>query len=178
MFNFIYPYDLKILYYIHEHFNSIVLDKLSILIDFLGTAGLVWVLLSISLMLNKKYRKIGILILVSIALCGLFGEGILKNLVKRPRPFVNIPEINVLINKPHSYSFPSGHSSLAFAAATIIFHFKRKFGIGAIMVAIAFAFSRTYLFVHFPSDVLGGAILGISSALIVILTYKKTPFFS
>lgn len=79
----------------------------------------------------------------------------------------------MLIERPNSYSFPSGHSSSSFTAASIIFYFNKKLGALALALAGIIAFSRMYLFVHFPTDVFTGIVWGIIGAVIVIWIYKK-----
>ena len=74
---------------------------------------------------------------------------------------------------PNSYSFPSGHSSSSFAAATALFIMNKKTGVCAYVLAFLIAFSRLYNYVHFPSDVICGIILGILSALLIYFIFKK-----
>jgi undecaprenyl-diphosphatase len=143
------------------------------IITSLGNMGLIWIIIALVLIFNKKYRDVGIMIIASFILTSIIGEGILKNLVQRLRPFIDIPTINLLISKPTSYSFPSGHTASSFAVAGIIFSTLKKFRIPAIILASLIAFSRMYLLVHYPSDILGGILLGIICFKIVLKVYKN-----
>ena len=93
----------------------------------------------------------------------IFGNGILKNLFQRVRPY-DLEEALVqtpLIEKPSDWSFPSGHTLASFEAATVLMIRDKRFGIPALVLAFLIAFSRLYLYVHFPSDVLAGVLLGV-----------------
>ena len=94
-------------------------------------------------------------------------------MVGRVRPFVDDPAIKLLITPPHGFSFPSGHSGSSFAAAVTLFYFNKKFGTGALVLAAMIAFSRVYLYVHYPSDVLIGSLLGVVVGLILIFIYRQ-----
>lgn len=99
-----------------------------------------------------------------MALAYICGELVLKNLVGRARPFSAFPEMLLLIPASADYSFPSGHTSSSFASASL-FRYKRSWGVLAIIAAMIpaalIAFSRMYLFVHYPGDVMAGILLGI-----------------
>ena len=105
---------------------------------------------------------------IGLILCLIIGNGILKPLIARTRPYDL--EINsnkqIQIEKPNDYSFPSGHTLAAFTSAVIILLYNKKIGIFALILATLMAFSRLYFYVHFPTDVLGGIILGILFAFI------------
>ena len=135
----------------------------------LGNGGFIWILSAVILLFSKKYRKGGIAMLIALAVGAILGSFILKPLVARPRPFHAMGELPLLIKIPTDFSFPSGHTMSSFSAAFILNHINRKFGYFAIPLAILIAFSRLYLYVHFPSDVLAGLVLGI---LISYLTVK------
>lgn len=142
-----------------------VLDKIMCLFTVIGDYGAVWLLLSLVLMLIPKTRKCGFGILLSVAIGFVFGNAILKPLIGRQRPLDILPQFATgLIPRPHGQSFPSGHTTSSFAAATAVFASNKKCGVLAYAVAALIAFSRMYLFVHFPTDILGGIILGVFSA--------------
>lgn len=164
--------DFKILYLIDGLHNPI-LDKIMIFFTNLGDAGIFWIALAVLLLFFKKTRKCGLLMLISM-LCGvIIGNGILKNLIKRARPCWIDTSIPLLIPNPEDFSFPSGHTLASFEACIMIFMHNRKWGIGAIVLALLIAFSRLYLFVHFPTDVLGGAILGTFISILTYYIYEK-----
>ena len=127
-----------------------------------GSIGQLWLIIGIALCISKKTRKTGAAILVSFFGVLLFGELLLKHLVIRTRPCQIDQAFAILIERPTSSSFPSTHSAFAFGAATAIFMNYRKAGVAAFIVAALVAFSRLYLFVHFPTDVLCGIVLGIA----------------
>jgi undecaprenyl-diphosphatase len=110
----------------------------------------------------KKTRKAGVAVLLAYAAVFLIGQFGLKNLVSRPRPCQIDLDFALLVDRPSSSSFPSTHSAWAFGAATAVFMQHKKSGIAAFIAAALIAFSRMYLFLHFPTDVLGGIVLGIA----------------
>jgi undecaprenyl-diphosphatase len=125
-------------------------------------------------MITPKYRKVGILTICALILSSILGEGLIKHLVKRPRPFIADPAVQLLIAKPLSYSFPSGHTTSAFAAAGIIVKMVKRYRAYVITLALLIAFSRMYLFVHYPTDIVGGIILGLVCSKIVIYFSKPS----
>ena len=100
-------------------------------------------------------------LLGGLAVGVLMGNVCLKNLIARPRPCWLDSSVRLLIADPTDYSFPSGHTLSSVIGATILTKTDRRFGYAAIPLAVLLAFSRLYLFVHFPSDVLAGAVLGL-----------------
>jgi undecaprenyl-diphosphatase len=141
------------------------------LITVLGNGGIFWILLSVTFMLIPKYRKAGfsmaIALLMGLLICNLS----LKPLVARIRPYdfqlQNFGKsIPLLIAAPHDYSFPSGHTIASFEAAVALLIRDRKLGMGALALAVLIAFSRLYLYVHYPTDVLASVVLGTLLAFI------------
>ncbi len=155
--------DFQILYFINE-FHFEILDKIMILITHMGTKGIFWILVGVILLLFKKTRKCGLTVLIALLFSLIVGNILLKNIVARPRPCWIDETINMLIAVPKDYSFPSGHTFASFAAAVSVFLYYKKAGTAAIILAFLIGFSRLYLFVHFPTDVLSGAVLGICAA--------------
>lgn len=151
-----------------------LLDKILAFITSLGNAGIVWIVLVVVLLILPKTRKTGIIVaaalLMDLILCNL----ILKNLVARVRPYDVNTAIAVLIKKPLDFSFPSGHTAASFAAMTALFLAKmKKAWIAALVLAVLIAFSRLYFYVHYPTDVLGGAVVGILSGIIGYAIVEK-----
>ncbi len=163
--------DFNILFYI-QFLHNPFLDKIMAFITNIGNLGAIWFAIAIVLIAIKKYRKYGFLMLVAILITCVIGSCFLKPLTARPRPFTFYPEVEILVSKPKSFSFPSGHTFIAFASAVVLTYMNYKVGIAAFVLAIAIAFSRLYFFVHFPSDVLAGALLGTIVALIVVYFYS------
>ena len=126
-----------------------------------GSYGQLWVVVGLVLLIPKKTRWTGIAVLISYVGVYIFGQMILKNLISRPRPCQVDEAFEMLVARPSSSSFPSTHSAWAFAAATAIFMKYKKAATAAFVVAALIAFSRMYMFLHYPTDVLCGMILGI-----------------
>lgn len=164
--------EMNILHMIQEIRNPI-LDEVMVLITRLGDGGALWILLSIILMINKKYRKAGITMLAALILSVLFGNIITKNIVARPRPCWVDKSVSMLIAIPKDYSFPSGHTSASFASAAALFCYYKKPGIAALILASLIGFSRLYLFVHYPTDVMAGIVLGLICSFISFALVKK-----
>jgi Membrane-associated phospholipid phosphatase len=135
----------------------------------LGDFGLIWNAISIVLIISKEYQSIGFKAVTALCLCILLGEGILKYTIKRVRPFIINTDLKILINKPRSYSFPSGHTASSVAVASILAIYFSQIAIVVFLLAFLISFSRVYLCVHYPSDVIIGAILGVICANISLI---------
>ena len=151
-----------------------LLDKILAFITSLGNVGIIWIVLAVVLLILLKTRKAGIIVaaalLMDLILCNL----ILKNLVARVRPYDVNTAIAILIKKPLDFSFPSGHTAASFAAMTALFLAKmKKAWIAALILAVLIAFSRLYFYVHYPTDVLGGAVVGVLSGIIGYTIVEK-----
>ena len=154
-----------------EFFQRLHTPVLTVIFHFftsIGEAGMVWIVAGLLLLVMKNTRKYGCIVLLALLMCLLLGNGLLKNLFTRPRPCWRHPEISMLIQVPTDYSFPSGHTFSSFAAAVSIWHWKKNYGYLAFGVAILIATSRLYFFVHYPTDILGGAVFGTLIALLSI----------
>ena len=153
------------------------LDGLMVFITSLGNYGGIWFAAGIALLFFPRYRCYGVLLIAGVITGYLLGDLVLKPLVARPRPFVSLPAAELLIPPPHSSSFPSGHALSSFAAATALFLADKRLGIPACILAASIAFSRPYLFVHYPTDVLAGALLGVVIVFALYGVGKKCGFF-
>lgn len=153
-----------------QSLRSPFLDFIMPYITYLGSGGAVWIVTAVVLLIFKKTRKAGVAILLSL-LIGLIVSTLgLKNLIARERPFNTAGALldapSLLIGVPSGqFSFPSGHTVSSFAAATVIMMYNRKWGVPALILAALIALSRLYLYVHFPSDILAGVILGVLFAI-------------
>ena len=153
--------DWGILHWIQNTIACPFLDAVVPKLTMLGNAGIIWILAGVLLLCTKKYRRQGALVLMGLLAGLLVGNVALKHLVARSRPCWLDPSVQLLIATPTDYSFPSGHTLSSVIGATILTKTDRRFGYAAIPLAALIAFSRLYLYVHFPSDVLAAAVLGV-----------------
>lgn len=165
--------DFNILDFLHDKLSCGFLDFIMPKITFFGNAGLIWIIIAAAMLVSKKYRKNGAELTFSLIGCVLIGNLMLKNIVARSRPCWIDHTVNMLISVPADYSFPSGHTMSSFAAAAVIMHTDKKWGIAAYILAFLIAFSRLYLYVHFPTDVIAGAVIGTAIGLAVCAAFRK-----
>ncbi len=169
----VHKFDSSILLYVKENMHGPIIDKVMVISTYLGNGGMIWIIIAALLMINKNYRKIGFMALAALILSTILGDGILKHVVGRIRPSANIPAVDLLIKKPLSYSFPSGHTTSSFAVAGVLAKYFKDYALEFFSLASLIAFSRLYLYVHYPTDILAGAILGIICSGIVIYVFNK-----
>lgn len=175
---FYFNWEFDLLYWFQSIHNPI-LDKIVVVITSLGNAGIFWILLTLVMLIVCKDKKVAwtsaLALLFSVLVINVF----LKNMAMRARPCWIDDTIPLLVKNPKDYSFPSGHSSASFASAASIVQYAkyRKQGIAAVILAALIAVSRMYVFVHFPTDVFVGTILGIVEAIlagiIIRFIYRK-----
>jgi undecaprenyl-diphosphatase len=152
------------------------LDGLMVVVSTLGDLGMVWVALGCVLLFSKRYRMLGIGIVVAVALAGVVTEGVLKPLIMRPRPCDVNTAVTLLVSHPHGSSFPSGHTCASFAAFGVLLFAAvkpHKLTVAAGILAAAIAFSRLYLYVHYPSDVLAGAAIGLGLGWLTVKACRR-----
>lgn len=160
--------------YALQNIHSPIADAVMTAVSTIGNAGIFWILVGLLLLIPKRYRKGGLQMLMAMALAFIVGNLILKNVIARERPCWIDPSVALLVASPSDYSFPSGHSMNGFAGAVSLLCIDRRLGIPAVVLASVIAFSRLYLFVHFPTDVLVGTAIGIGAALLVnFICWKK-----
>lgn len=164
--------ELQILHWI-QSVHQDWLTPVMIFLSRIGEAGIIWILISICLSFMPKTRRCGLTMMAAMAFSFLLGNIILKNVIARPRPFIADTTVTLLVPPPGEYSFPSGHTLNGFTAAVTVFCYYKRAGIAALALAAAIAFSRMYLFVHYPTDILGGLALGIADACLVVFLVKK-----
>lgn len=153
--------EFAILDFIQKYMTSPIMDKVMVFITTLGNAGGLWIIAALLMICSKKYRTTGIMLAAGLLGSLIIGNLILKPAVARLRPFQIKDGVELLIAAPHDFSFPSGHTLASVICATVLLLRERKLGYIALPLAILIAFSRLYLYVHFPTDVLAGAIIGI-----------------
>jgi len=149
-------------------FHSPILDQIMIGVTILGNLGMVWILLTLVLCVSKKYRNLGKLLAFALLIDAILCIAILKPLVARIRPCDVVPGIQLLIKRPSDFSFPSGHTAFSFTAVSVLYFKRFPYWKMGLVFAVLIAFSRLYLYVHFPTDVLGGIMLGIFSGWIAL----------
>ena len=166
-------FELRILDFIQENFKCAFLDFFMPLVTLFGEGGVFWIATAAVLLIFKKTRKTGAAMGVALALGFLIGNLTLKPLIARVRPY-DMPgvEVSMLVSHLGDKSFPSGHTLACFEAATVLFIHNKKVGIAALVVAVSVALSRLYLYVHYPTDVLAGAVLGIVFGVLGCLAVK------
>lgn len=162
-------FDLPILDWIAAYLWNPVLDFLMPIITLLGDAGIFWIACAVVLLFIPKYRKTGLAMGAALVIGLLLCNVTLKPLVARIRPYDYQlkylgTEIKLLIDAQHDFSFPSGHTIASFEAATVLMINHKKLGVPALVLAVLIAFSRLYLYVHYPSDVIASVILGTAIA--------------
>lgn len=157
--------DNSILDFIKNFICHPVLDEVMAFFTHLGDMGVIWIVFGILMLFFEKTRKAGILLLMSLCLCGIFSLAVLKPFFGRFRPY-QLRGIEPKINPPMGSSFPSGHTATAFGAAYAIYLSDKALGTAAFAIASVIAFSRMYFLVHYPTDVVAGVFVGMFSTLL------------
>ncbi len=180
-------FDLPILEWIQANLQSGFMDTIWPIITLFGDAGIFWMIWATLLLFIPKYRRTGLGMWFALAMGLLICNITLKPLVGRMRPYdFQIKELGktwndllaggeLLVELPHDFSFPSGHTIASFEAATVLLLNSPAMGIPAMILAVLIAFSRMYLYVHYPTDVIFSIFAGILFAIIGNLIAKKIP---
>lgn len=172
-------FEIGILDFIRDTFACSFLDTVMPIISLFGDKGIFWIAVAVLLIICKKTRKTGASMGAALLIGVIVGNLILKNAVARIRPYDLNTEITLLVSALSDYSFPSGHTLASFEAATVLLIRDKRLGIPALVLAILIALSRLYLYVHYPTDVLAGALLGtvigIFACFLVNRAYEKLP---
>lgn len=166
--------DSAILLWIQEHLRAAWTTPAVTFITHLGDHGLFWIAVTLALLAFRRTRRIGLVCAVSM-LIGLTVTNLaLKNWVARPRPYDVIENLECLVGIQKDPSFPSGHTTNSLACACVIFRMApRKYGAPALALAVLIALSRLYVGVHYPTDIIGGAVIGVGGALIALRLYRR-----
>ena len=154
-------FEFAVLDWIQANLRSPILDLLMPAVTSLGNSGLIWMLLAAVLILIPKYRKTGAAILAGLALEVICCNLVLKPLVARIRPCDVNTAVQLLIARPDDFSFPSGHTGASFAAAAALYTSKSRLWIPSAILAVLISFSRLYLYVHYPTDIFAGIVIGV-----------------
>lgn len=174
MQNFLYQFDVLVFYFINHDLQNAFFDWLMPLISdgrkWFPLFGAVYVWLWWKG--GQNGRMAAVLIIFVILLSDQLSSSVIKPLVQRQRPCVALDNVNMLTGLKTSFSFPSSHAANSFAAALLFTHFLPSWKWAVFALAFLSGFSRVYLGVHYPSDVLGGAALGLFCAWFVIEVYN------
>ena len=166
------PFEFAFLDWLQQ-FHNPVLDALAVFLNYAGEHGEIWIAFTLILLLCRRTRKAGLAMAIALVSYLVAGDFILKPLFARPRPCDVNTAVTILVKRPHGHSFPSGHTASAFAAAFALWRQDRKLGFPALILAVFIAFTRLYLYVHFPTDILGGVVLGLALGALASLLADK-----
>ena len=169
MAEYITQIDYLILMFIQEHLRFDWLTGPTVFISHLGNSGLFWILLCLLLLVFKRTRKMGICGLLALLIGALITNVALKNMIARIRPYEQFPDLILLLERQKDFSFPSGHTCASFAAALVYLRmFPERKGLGFVILAVLIGFSRLYVGVHYPTDVLGGFFVGWLASILAL----------
>ena len=175
MINSLMNFESSILLFLQDNVRNPVLSAFLIPFTVSNNIGIPCFVIIAIFLYFKKLRKVGILMGISLVLEFVFANLIIKNLTARIRPYDVIDGLTVLVDKAHDYSFPSAHTGSAFALAVVIFMvMERKYGIIAIVIASLMGFSRMYVGMHYPSDVLGGILIGTMTSVLAVKCFPDS----
>ena len=165
----VFQFDSSILLWIQDSVRGGFLTPVMTVITHLGDKGIFWILLTLALLIVRKTRPLGVLCAVSMVIGLIVTNLIIKNWVARIRPYELVHGLECIVAKADDFSFPSGHTTNSLACAWVLFRrAPKKWGVPALVLAILIALSRLYVGIHYPTDVLGGAVIGIGSACLAL----------
>lgn len=171
MSSFVSSLDYSVFHLVNGAWLSPLLDYLMPFLSRVGNLGEIWLVLlgTIAIFGKQAGRRVALAGFVALVV-GFACSELIKDLTMRPRPFLVLPDVRLLVAAPHSYAFPSGHTTSSFAAATAVLLAARKvlgrtpvWSLGMLVLAAAISYSRIYVGVHWPTDVAAGIVLGMAS---------------
>ena len=170
----IFQWDSGILLWIQDNLRAGFLTPVVKVINHMGDKGIFWILLTLALLIVRKTRRVGVQCGVAMVIGLIVTNLIIKNWVARVRPYELIPGLECLVGIQKDFSFPSGHTTNSFACAWVLFwRAPRKWGVPALVMAVLISLSRLYVGVHYPTDVIGGLVIGICSACLALWLVPK-----
>lgn len=171
--NAIFNFDASILLWIQNNVRKDFLSPIVIFITHLGDKGLFWIIVALLLLCFQKTRRTGVTGAIAMLIGLVVVNLILKNWVARIRPYVKIEDLVLMIEPQKDFSFPSGHATNSFACGWVLFRcMKKRYGVPALVLAILITLSRIYVGVHYPTDIIAGAAIGIAAAELSIIDVK------
>ena len=166
--------DSAALLWIQENLRSGFLTPVMKGLSLLGDKGMIWILLTLALLFVRRTRPLGARCALSMVIGLIVTNLLIKNAVARTRPYELIEGLECLVGAQKDFSFPSGHATNSLACAWVLFRrAPRKWGVAALVLAILIALSRLYVGIHYPTDVLAGAVIGIGSACLALWLAPK-----
>lgn len=156
-------FDNSLLNLIQQHFRTKKMDNVMLFFTRLGDGGVIWIIYAALFAMFADLRKTSAKLFLAVSLCAIVGNFLIKPLFKRKRPCNNDEERTILLKRPTDSSFPSCHTMTSFAAVVAISQAGGLLGMSSLLFASMISLSRLYLFVHYPSDVLIGAVMGIAA---------------
>ncbi len=155
----------RFLLFVQEHLRVPALDGVMTFITHLGDTGAIWIALALVLLAIPRTRKAGVVCAAALMLNLVLTNIALKNIIQRIRPYDVMESLKILVEAEHDFSFPSGHTACSFAGAWAMRRtLDKKFWIPAIVLAVLISLSRLYVGVHYPTDIIGGVIVGTFAA--------------
>lgn len=151
-----------------------LLDKVMIFFSKIGDVGAVWIAIGLILLFIKGYRHVGIAALLALLIGTIITDMTLKDWIGRERPFTFVEGLELIIDPHNSKSFPSGHTTASFSAAFVLAYYLEKYRIPVLILAGLISFSRMYLYVHFPTDILAGILVGLMASFLAITIILQT----
>ena len=161
-------FDISVLDRLQSAFRGSFADGFWKFISFFGDGGIFLLVLAAILLLFKKTRKGGLAMLIAITIGFIVGNLIIKNAVARERPYdvISLMAPHLAVEKLADKSFPSGHTMASLGGALALFYVNRKQGLPLVVLSILIMISRLHLYVHYPSDIIGGAVIALCTSFI------------